>query len=308
MYLTEDQFNIQIGEACIAMRASDTFTLGRLSSLYSDFVCDNNPDITVELDIIETVSLDEIKQRVCNSNFCHKDGTFSFSDRLVSGQYDLSSKVVQISIEKQLLVHNYESYYLNQLMCLLYNSRFHINSVDRLKAQIVHSSAIVKNGYGLLFTGPSGIGKTTVAMMCNDHENTLVINDEGNLISRPDATSSPVSVHGIPIIGKLPQKSNISAPLSCILLLKQSNRTILRPLDRTEAFKRLMFQVVANVYFGQNDMNAILTSKADFCEEITGRIPCYELEFTLDKDLLHDTLDSLQQSLINGSKEPCLAK
>ena len=309
MYRVKEQLNIQVGEACIAMRASDTFVMSRLMSLYSDFACDNQPDIIVEFDVSENMGLYEMKRlhRMQNAGFNHKDGSFYFSDRAVSGEYNLLSRTVRIRIEKQVLIQKIERYYLNHLMCLLYNSCNYINDKNRFNSQIVHSSAISRNGRSILFTGPSGIGKTTIAQMCSNHENTVIINDEGNLVSKPSLAGTQISVQGIPIIGNLAEKLNQVTPLICILLLKQSNTTKLRLLGKTEAFKRLMFQVAANIYFGQNDMKTIITSKADFCEEIIRHIPCYELEFTLNSRLLCNTLDSLQKSLVSGSNVLCLA-
>lgn len=308
MYPYQGQLHVRIGESCISFVCSNACVLERLRYLYSDFLSDTPADLSVEIMALKNTKPEINEQPAVNTALHHGGGLFHFSDNLVSGEYDFNSKRVRVLAPGWLLTQDYGSYYLNQIMCLLYNSSLYIKGINKPHSHIIHSSAIIRDGCGLVFTGPSGIGKTTIAKMCANHRNTVVINDEGNLISIPGVKDVPVIVEGIPIIGKLTKKNNLSAPLICILLLKQNSKTTFRLLDRTEAFKRLMFQVVANAYFGRSDMKSILTSKADFCEEIVRHVPCYELEFTLDDKQLSNTLDNLKQLLVSESNKVCLIK
>ena len=148
----------------------------------------------------------------------------------------------------------------------------------------------------LLFAGPSGIGKTTIARSCGD-EYGQVLNDEGVLVSRPRQHDNAVMVQGIPIIGELTQRLNVIAPLRVVLLLKQSKRTSVRRLDQMEAYIRFMRQIALPAYFGQLDKRTIYSLIAEFSDEVSRTMPFYELEFTLDRESLWEVVGELEASL-----------
>ncbi len=288
-----ETIRIQAGDICIAFVSDDSGVLAWLRSIYSEFICDLPANITVEVVATETMEPDEISRRLCNSRLTHQDGIFSFEDGLVSGTYDLESMRVRLRLERQLLEQNSAGYYLNQFMCLLYGSALPNDS----RSGIVHSSAVVIDGCAFLFTGPSGIGKTTAAKLCRDAGNAIVINDEGNLLVAEPASRDGLTVQGIPIIGKLPEKNNLGAPLMAVLFLKQGNHTEITPLDKASAMKRLLYQVVGNQSFGQGK-SGVVALKFAFSDVIARSVPCFELEFTLEGSELHNRLLELRKKLI----------
>lgn len=297
MIMNENTLTIQIGDVCCAIRCLDQDILQYLRTLYIKFLCDAAPDIYVELEITDTVVPGMVTNEEENAVLFHGDGVFSDSHNLVSGEYNLISGSVRVRADRVLLTHNNQGYYLNQFICKLYYSVYKIRQADSIPAYIMHSSAVIYDNHGLLFTGPSGAGKTTIAhLLGTGTAPAVIINDEGNLVSRAIDGKRAI-VRGIPIKGKLAEHSNVTSSLDCILLLKQSNRTVFRDLDKTYAFKKLLRQVVGNVYFGNNDLKSIYISLAGFCEYLTRNIPCYELEFTLDSEQLNITLKSLLQAL-----------
>lgn len=294
---SKNNLNIQAGNVCFAVSCTDRDILQRLKLVYNDFLCDRIADILVELEIVENMSLKMAYERSKNFKFKHNDSTFSDGGELVWGKYDLSSKKVYIRTEKALLMQSCDRFYLNQIICKLYYTAFKIRGLMSLPSLIVHSSAVAFNDYGILFTGPSGIGKTTAATMYSD-DDSLIINDEGNLVSRPSITGSEIKVQGIPIIGKISERRNLTVPLLCILFLKQSTETEFHIVNKTDAFKRLMRQVVGNLYLGQDNRKEVYSSNAEFCEEVVQHVPCYELEFTLESSQLKSALNSLKNSLL----------
>jgi len=291
--MNENTLTIQIGDVCCAIRCLDQDILQYLRTLYRKFLCDTAPDIYVELEITDTVVPGMVTNEEENAALFHGDGVFSDSHNLVSGEYNLFSGTVRVRAERLLLTHNNQGYYLNQFICKLYYSAHKIRKLDSIPAFIMHSSAVIYHNAGLLFTGPSGAGKTTIAdILGSSDESTVIINDEGNLVSRT-IDGKRANIRGIPIKGKLAENNNVTSSLDCILLLKQSNRTAFHSLDKTYAFKKLLRQVVGNLYFGNDNPKSIYSSLAGFSEYLVKNIPCYELEFTLDTGQLNSTLKSL---------------
>ena len=113
------------------------------------------------------------------------------------------------------------------------------------------------------------------------------------LISRPTPDRNEIIVQSAPIIGDLSPRRNISAPLRCILLLKQSQQTLVRNLDTMDAYLRFIRQIITPAYIGQRDRRAIYTLMAEFSAEVTRNIPIYELEFNLDRESLWQVLREL---------------
>ena len=158
---------------------------------------------------------------------------------------------------------------------------------------LVHACGILRNGKAIVFTGPSEIGKTTVARLMGDTRSE-VFSDEMLLMSHPGSNGNGVYVQNAPILGEFLPGRNFSAPLSCILLLKQNNRTAYNYLDKAEAYLRFIRQIIAPSCVGNYDKKTAYSLMADFSSAIVRSIPVYELEFNLDKNSLWKITDELE--------------
>ena len=185
---------------------------------------------------------------------------------------------------------------LNRLLCMAYYTGCKVKHDGNPPALLVHACGILRNGQALLFTGPSDIGKTTVGRLCDDNFGQ-VLNEEMLLVSRPHQDNGTLQVQGVPIIGELPYRPNTVAPLKCVFLLKQSERTAIRRTDRMEAYLRFMRQIVIPAYIGQRGRRAIYSLMAEFSDEVTSVTPVCELGFTLDKESLWEVVGELENSL-----------
>jgi hypothetical protein len=291
---------VQVGEVCCLLSCRDEETIVRLKQLYGDFLSDQKADITLELKTIDKMSIAEFEETLPRMKISHDASSegdlFGTTDLVARGECDLNAGTVAMNVEKHFLNSNAGRGFVNHGLCLVYYTACKLKHNGRPPALIVHSCGILRHGQVLLFAGPSGIGKTTVARLCGDKYGR-VLNDEGVLVSRPNQHSDALMVQGIPIIGELPHRLNIIAPLKVVLLLKQSQRTSVRRLSQMEAYTRFMRQVARPVYLGQQDRRTIYSLIAEFSDEVSRTTPFYELEFTLDREPLWQAIEELELSL-----------
>lgn len=289
--------SLQIGTVCCALKCKDTEVYSRLERLYHHFLTKQPADITIELLGTDRLSPDDLGIALSETRYIHEGGNrFRTTSQIVTGQYDLSSQSIIITGERSLADPNSEFNHLNQLLSLAYYSACKVKYEGNPPAMLVHACSVLRRGQALVFAGPSEAGKTTIARLCGERDGE-VINDEMLLISRPTSNRDGIMVQSAPILGRFPPRRNTAAPLRCILLLEKSKKTLVRCLDRAEAYLRFMRQIITPAYIGQRSRRAIYSLMADFSNEVTSTIPFYELEFSLDGESLWQTVGELENIL-----------
>lgn len=106
----------------------------------------------------------------------------------------------------------------------------------RQDAFLLHASAIDWQGRGILFTAPSGTGKSTQAELWRIHENARIINGDRGLVR---LTEDGWKVYGSPYAGSSGIHTNLSAPVACIVVLSQGPENCLKRLSPLAAFQHL---------------------------------------------------------------------
>ena len=293
---SNDSIRVQIGDVCCSLRCNDGEVLGNWQQQYADFLSDKPADISIEVEFVERLTPAEIKTALAEARFIHDEGRFTTTNGIITGEYDLTGRTMRWTADKHLLDPDLEFKAINRLFTLAYYTACKVRYSGNLPAFLVHSCGILRHGQALLFGGACDVGKSTIARLCGD-EYGQVVNDEMVLVSRPDGDNSALRVQGVPMLGDFPQRLNKAAPLSCILLLKQSKRTAVRRLDRTEAYLRFMRQIICPAYIGQTDRRAVYSLIAEFSDEVIRTTPFYELEFSLDRELLWKAVGELERSI-----------
>jgi len=289
----ESTLGLQIGSICCELRCNDPEILRKLQDVYRNYLVDAEPDVFVELELTSRLSTSKISSILTRSRYIRHGNRFRSSGRLLQGQYDLDSRTVKITGEKALIDPDNSTNLLNQLISVSYYSACKRKYGTNPPAMLVHACGILRNGKILIFAGPSNIGKTTIARLCSDRQGE-VFNDEILLMSRPGVNGKGVIIQNTPIIGDLLPGRNTTAPLRCIFLLKQNNRTAWRYLDKAEAYLRFMRQIIGPSCVGNYDKKTAYSIMADFSSEVVKSIPIYELEFNRDSDTLWRVTDELE--------------
>lgn len=286
---------VQIGDLCCSIQCHDAEVLNSLQHLYHPFLSDKPADINIELKIIDCLNAAEVEAAIPETRFIQRGNRLMTTSLIITGKHNLAKRAISMTAEKQLINSDLESTWINRGLLIAYYTACRVRYSGKPPALLVHSCGILRHGQALLFAGQCDAGKTTIARLCGE-EYGRVLNDEMLLVSRPHPDNGALTVQGVPIIGGFPQRLNMAAPLRCILLLKQSNRTTVRRLDRMEAYPRFMRQVVSPTYIGQTDRRAVYSLIAKFSDEVTRVAPFYELEFTLDKESLWEVIGELEKS------------
>lgn len=290
------EFRIQIGDVCCSITCRDEQALDSFRQLYGHFLSDEQPSVNLEVNLVEGMSTAQVEAALPQTIFSHKDGHFVTRNSLISGDYDLDQCTMSITLEKGLISSSAGRAFMNRAIYLMYYSACKIKHNGHPPSFLIHTCSIIRHGQALIFTGPSGTGKTTVARFCGN-EHGQVINDETVLLSQPNGDNGELRVSNVPVIGEFPPQPDMSALLKCVFLLKQSQTTGIRPVNRMEAYLRFMRQIIAPAYIGQADKRAVYSLIAEFSDVVTRKVPFYELEFTLDKKPLWEALEKFENPL-----------
>lgn len=139
---------------------------------------------------------------------------------------------------------------------------------------IVHSSAVVVNGKGIIFSAPSGTGKSTHTKLWEKHYGAVVINDDTPAVR---IVNNEVFVYGTPWSGSTIKYVNTKAPLKAIVMLSQAKENEVIQLKAAEAVQMLMPRVFLP-YQDQKLMEMAMST----IEKLISLIPIYHLKCTPD--------------------------
>ena len=149
--------------------------------------------------------------------------------------------------------------------------QFYLGLID-FDGFYLHSSAVVRDGKAYLFSGPSGMGKSTHTRLWQSTfgQELVVINDDKPALRRMDGRWY---AYGTPWCGKDGINTNMKVPLAGVCFLKQAPENKIRRLNSFEAMQRMLGQTIHKLD-DVSRMDKMLRSLDVFLKEI----PVYELE------------------------------
>ncbi len=144
---------------------------------------------------------------------------------------------------------------------------------------LFHSSYIEWQDGAILFTAPSGTGKSTQAELWRCLRGAKIINGDRSAVMLSDGW--PI-VHGIPFAGSSQICEDRSLPLKAIVYLEQAPVTTIRQLRGGEAFARVWEGVSVNVW----DKEDVSRASEGVLQAIR-QVPVYQLACTPDESAVH---------------------
>lgn len=143
------------------------------------------------------------------------------------------------------------------------------------QSRMVFHAALVDTAFGgLLFSGPSGIGKSTQADLWAEHEGGRIINGDKPILCRRDRWLG----FGSPYAGSSACHVNETAPVRAIILLGQGPECTLTRLSPREAFPRLYEQTALHSWD-----DAFHGTACDMLVDLAQSVPVYRLVCTPDR-------------------------
>lgn len=164
------------------------------------------------------------------------------------------------------------------------NLIFYTHAVQRHMIQI-HSSMIDYCGKGLLFLGPSGIGKTTMAELWNQYRDALIINGDMNFVQD---TGDEFIGWGTPWHGSSPYCENTSVPIQALIILRQASENYIRELSGFEKVQLVSNNIIYPTWL-ENGMELCLET----LNHLLTKLPVYELSCRPDEDAVKLTEETI---------------
>lgn len=151
---------------------------------------------------------------------------------------------------------------------------------------IFHCSYLRHNGEAILFSGPSGIGKSTQAGLWETYQNGEVINGDRALLNKIDGRWT---ANGWPVSGTSGVCKNISTQIKAIVMLNQSEHNQVQRITGLEAVRQLYAQTTVNYW------NVPAVEKSlELLEDLIAQVPV----FYLNCDISEEAVNCLTSALL----------
>lgn len=151
---------------------------------------------------------------------------------------------------------------------------------------VLHASYIITQGRAVLFSAPSGGGKSTQAELWRVCEGADVINGDRALIR---CTQEGVMAHGICFCGTSGVCENRSAPLAAIVLLGKAAENSVRRVSGRESFAALISQ--SSFYEWDTEAALYITETA---ARIASAVPVLRLDCLPDRTAVEKLKEALE--------------
>ena len=161
---------------------------------------------------------------------------------------------------------------------VLSNQVFYTHAARRNMLQL-HCATVGDQGRGILFLGPSGIGKTTQAERWVQYRGSSIINGDIGLVQRTD---DGYFAWGTPWHGSSPYCLNACVPVKALVVLKQAPENRLRELTGFEKVSEVSGSVFYPTWL-ENGMELC----TDTLNHLLTDLPVYRLDNRADEEAVN---------------------
>lgn len=153
---------------------------------------------------------------------------------------------------------------------------------------LLHASYVRHGDGAILFTAPSGTGKSTQAeLWCRLRDAELINGDRVAVMQ----TSDGFLAWGVPYSGSSGVSKNVTLPVKAIVYLSQAKTTTIQPLRGVRAFRHLWEGCCANVW-NREDVEHCTQTVSNAVQ----RVPVFHLACTPDESAVRALEDAMKQT------------
>ena len=153
----------------------------------------------------------------------------------------------------------------------------------------LHSSLIRWKGEAILFSAPSGTGKSTQADLWERFRNAEILNGDRSMVRK---TEQGWTAFGSPFAGSSSIYRNESAPIRAIVVLRQAPRNAVRTISAGEAFRALYSEMVIPKWHSAAHQKIIALT-----EQLATEVPVLLLECTPEESAVEVLEEYLTRKL-----------
>ena len=140
---------------------------------------------------------------------------------------------------------------------------------------ILHASYIEWNGKAILFTAPSGTGKSTQAELWHKYRKAGIVNGDRAAVR---IVEEKAFAAGIPFSGSSSYCLNKTLPIASIVCLQKASVTNIQRIEGITAFQKIWGECTVNTW-NKHDLNKVV----DLMQLLIQIVPVYHLACTPDE-------------------------
>ena len=250
-----------------------------------------NPDYLIDYNVVSMLELSAY-QRVfvaepeANDSLNYKWNIYNSTDEVVVAvdytDHPTISAIAAFIIENSstiiiqiVLKNDWEHPILIDPLIHPFGSLMMLYLMQRKNGLLIHASAVAWDGKAFLFTGVSGIGKSTMARLWGEC-GAQILNDD-RLVLRPIGDDIMVYNNPMPYYAQQPREASLKA----IFLLKQAPQNYIKPLGGVLAFSRVLGNFIQQFY-----QKKMVANHLELVEEVLNKVKVFEVGFKPDHDIV----------------------
>lgn len=150
---------------------------------------------------------------------------------------------------------------------------------------LFHCAYVAHDQKAVLFSAPSGGGKTTQGLLWEQYAGAEMVNGDRAVLEK---TREGYLCHGLPIAGSSGVFLNRTLPLAAVFVVRKAPENRVVPLSHEEAFQAVFSEITINSWNKDFVLGAV-----DFSLELSRQIPVYRLECRMDRGAVEAALAAL---------------
>lgn len=263
---------------------------------FKKFKSVDQPVYYYHIDIVDEISITH-KQFTVNKPTIkvHIDNELETRYLNLPGDTNIYAKCEEIDNQHTKIL--FHKNYLN-LICFdtIFSSLFLLERrMYQYNHYILHSSYIVYHHQAILFTAPSGTGKSTQASLWEKYRNIKIINGDRTLLTKEE---NRYYANGWPVCGSSEICHNQSYPIMAIVMLDQGPTNEIKQLSYFDKTKRLVKEITVN-FHNQNYVNRYF----EFIDQLINNIPIIHLSCTISEDAVNCLDNYLKEVVLRADKK-----